>query len=49
MKAFIDGMVFVGTVKEIIEIIEYTDSKPHVRFIPSLTGEEKIVSQSEKK
>ena len=48
MKAFIDGMVFDGTVKEIVEIIEYLDSKPRVRFIPSsIDGVEKTLFQSE--
>ena len=49
MKAFIDGMVFDGTVKEIVELIEYLDSKPHARFIPhSIDGEEKIIFKSER-
>ena len=48
MKAFIDGMVFDGTVKEIVELIEYLDSKPHVRFIPhSIDGVEKTLFKSE--
>lgn len=48
MKAFIDGMVFDGTVKEIVELIEYIDSKPHVRFIPSsIDGVEKTILKSE--